>query len=242
MVNRKGNSMKPKFKKIITLAASATMMLTTLTPYMSLFAHAETTVPVSEQETTIISDETVPGESSSLPIELVTIDSSEVLPGIEGNVTEPVTEEETIPELPAAPSETKPEKTEKKDKYKIILSLYSADTNTTFKSKEVTLTIKVNGKKQKIEFTKENNYFVTTELPVGEYEILKVKTNSRYIKMNLNASKIIVGEQDYQSMSLEAVEKEWPFLLKLLASNWFYIVAIIGLFIALDRYNKKKAG
>lgn len=119
----------------------------------------------------------------------------------------------------------------------IILSLYNV-----LHSKEITVTVKNGEFEEKIEFTRKNDYFVTVKLPVGNYEIVKIKSNDKLIKVDFDVKKFSVGTSEMQNASFEVSEKEPNIFIRLLANNWFFIVALIALFIALHCYNKKKLG
>lgn len=139
-----------------------------------------------------------------------------------------------IPTEPPAASITQ----QKKDKYQATFSLYNIK-----KADEVIVTLKniENSKnKIKLEFTEDNNFFVVIELPVGTYEIEKIKTNSKYIKVEFDIEEVNIKENDLQNFTIDCSETESGFIVQFLGRNWFFLLALGALLIAYKRVTEGK--
>ena len=207
--------------------------------------------PVTQEPEIVVIPGSKPAEETTSKAEETNTQPSNV-PATEP-VTEPSTEGVTEPPLEietlTVPNITVPQtQAEKKDKYTILLSLIDTNPKEKLLSKEITITIRKgeDGEKQKLVFTKKNYYSITTELAPGTYDIIKVKSNDKYVTPNLlnpdgsAITQITVIENDAQNNSIQVDEVEMNFWLQMVARNWLYAVIAIVLAILLRFYKQKR--
>lgn len=154
---------------------------------------------------------------------------------------------EPVPDLTDIPTETLPETTAKeattkivpqKEKYKIMFSLFGVKNLKKITVKVVSAESK---KEYELVFSKNDDFFLTTELPVGEYRIKEIKTDDKFIKASFDMDGFSVKENDMQSYSINVTQTETNAFLKLLYRNWLYLVMLAALLIVFFRIRKKNA-
>lgn len=154
---------------------------------------------------------------------------------------------EPIPALTDIPTETLPETTAKeattkivpqKEKYKIMFSLFGVKN---LKKITVKVVSAESEKEYELVFSKNDDFFLTTELPVGEYRIKEIKTDDKFIKASFDMDGFSVKENDMQSYSINVTQTETNAFLKLLYRNWLYLVMLVALLIIFFRIRKKNA-
>lgn len=154
---------------------------------------------------------------------------------------------EPVPDLTDIPTETLPETTAKeattkivpqKEKYKIMFSLFGVKNLKKITVKVVSAESK---KEYELVFSKNDDFFLTTELPVGEYRIKEIKTDDKFIKASFDMDGFSVKENDMQSYSINVTQTETNTFLKLLYRNWLYLVMLAALLIVFFRIRKKNA-
>lgn len=154
---------------------------------------------------------------------------------------------EPIPALTAIPPETLPETTAKeattkivpqKEKYKIMFSLFGVKD---LKKITVKVVSTETEKEYELVFSKNDDFFLTTELPVGEYRIKEIKTDDKFIKVSFDIDGFSAKENDMQSYSINVTQTETNAFLKLLYRNWLYLVMLAALLIIFFRIRKKNA-
>ena len=153
---------------------------------------------------------------------------------------------EPVPDLTDIPTETLPETTAKeattivpqKEKYKIMFSLFGVKN---LKKITVKVVSAESEKEYELVFSKNDDFFLTTELPVGEYRIKEIKTDDKFIKASFDMDGFSVKENDMQSYSINVTQTETNAFLKLLYRNWLYLVMLAALLIIFFRIRKKNA-
>lgn len=154
---------------------------------------------------------------------------------------------EPVPDLTDIPPETLPETTAKeattkivpqKEKYKIMFSLFGVKD---LKKITVKVVSAESEKEYELVFSKNDDFFLTTELPVGEYRIKEIKTDDKFVKASFDMDGFSVKENDMQSYSINVTQTETNAFLKLLYRNWLYLVMLAALLIVFFRIRKKNA-
>lgn len=166
---------------------------------------------------------------------------------IEQSETESENFVEPVPDLTDIPTETLPETTAKeattkivpqKEKYKIMFSLFGVKD---LKKITVKVISTETEKEYELVFSKNDDFFLTTELPVGEYRIKEIKTDDKFVKASFDMDGFSVKENDMQSYSINVTQTETNAFLKLLYRNWLYLVMLAALLIVFFRIRKKNA-
>ena len=144
-------------------------------------------------------------------------------------VTEPLTENiiptEEITEPVVDETTESTAKPELKSEYKITFSIFDLTTNA-----DVTVYAKCGDKKYELVFTKENNYVLTEELPLGTYEIT----------IDLGIDSFVVGADDLQNYSVNAKEEKHEFM-RLVSRNWIFVLLLLILGVAYFRIQRQKS-
>lgn len=155
------------------------------------------------------------------------------------NFVEPVSEPidvpvETLPETTTEENTTK--SVPQKEKYKIMFSLFGVKNLKKITVKVVSAESK---KEYELVFPKNDDFFLTTELPVGEYRIKEIKTDDKFIKVSFDINGFSVKENDMQSYSINVTQTETNTFLKFLYRNWLYLVMLAVLLIVFFRIRKR---
>lgn len=184
---------------------------------------------------------TIPAFAEEITSEISQTENTERTETESDNFVEPV------PDLTDIPTETLPETTAKeettkivpqKEKYKIMFSLFGVKNLKKITVKVVSAESK---KEYELVFSKNDDFFLTTELPVGEYRIKEIKTDDKFIKASFDMDGFSVKENDMQSYSINVTQTETNAFLKLLYRNWLYLVMLAALLIVFFRIRKKNA-
>lgn len=155
------------------------------------------------------------------------------------NFVEPVSEPidvpvETLPETTTEENTTK--SVPQKEKYKIMFSLFGVKN---LKKITVKVVSAESEKEYELVFSKNDDFFLTTELPVGEYRIKEIKTDDKFIKVSFDINGFSVKENDMQSYSINVTQTETNTFLKFLYRNWLYLVMLAVLLIVFFRIRKR---
>ena len=141
---------------------------------------------------------------------------------------------ETLPETTTEENTTK--SVPQKEKYKIMFSLFGVKN---LKKITVKVVSAESEKEYELVFSKNDDFFLTTELPVGEYRIKEIKTDDKFIKVSFDINGFSVKENDMQSYSINVTQTETNTFLKLLYRNWLYLVMLAVLLIVFFRIRKR---
>lgn len=204
-----------KFQKYIKMFVSMILVILSFCIPVMSFAE-ETTTEAPQQITEQISEETTD-----------TVFETPVEPSVDIPV-------ETVP---ATVPSTAQNQNPIKEKYKIMFLVYGVEHVGKI---SVTVVSEETKEEYKLLLTQVEDYVTSTELPVGNYKIEKIKTDDKFKKVSFDISEFSVKQNDMQSYSINATQTEINFFLKLLYRNWAYIVILAVLLIVLYRINKKK--
>lgn len=183
----------------------------------------------------------IPAFAEEITSEISQTENTERLETEFENFVEPVSEPidvpvETLPETTTEENTTK--SVPQKEKYKIMFSLFGVKNLKKITVKVVSAESK---KEYELVFSKNDDFFLTTELPVGEYRIKEIKTDDKFIKVSFDINGFSVKENDMQSYSINVTQTETNTFLKLLYRNWLYLVMLAVLLIVFFRIRKRNA-
>lgn len=180
---------------------------------------------------------TIPAFAEEITSEISQTENTERSETESDNFVEPIPALTDIP-----PETTAKEATTKivpqKEKYKIMFSLFGVKD---LKKITVKVVSTETEKEYELVFSKNDDFFLTTELPVGEYRIKEIKTDDKFIKASFDMDGFSVKENDMQSYSINVTQTETNTFLKLLYRNWLYLVMLAALLIVFFRIRKKNA-
>lgn len=183
----------------------------------------------------------IPAFAEEITSEISQTENTERLETEFENFVEPVSEPidvpvETLPETTTEENTTK--SVPQKEKYKIMFSLFGVKN---LKKITVKVVSAESEKEYELVFSKNDDFFLTTELPVGEYRIKEIKTDDKFIKVSFDINGFSVKENDMQSYSINVTQTETNTFLKLLYRNWLYLVMLAVLLIVFFRIRKRNA-
>ena len=181
----------------------------------------------------------IPAFAEEITSEISQTENTERLETEFENFVEPVSEPidvpvETLPETTTEENTTK--SVPQKEKYKIMFSLFGVKN---LKKITVKVVSAESEKEYELVFSKNDDFFLTTELPVGEYRIKEIKTDDKFIKVSFDINGFSVKENDMQSYSINVTQTETNTFLKLLYRNWLYLVMLAVLLIVFFRIRKR---
>lgn len=181
----------------------------------------------------------IPAFAEEITSEISQTENTERLETEFENFVEPVSEPidvpvETLPETTTEENTTK--SVPQKEKYKIMFSLFGVKN---LKKITVKVISAESEKEYELVFSKNDDFFLTTELPVGEYRIKEIKTDDKFIKVSFDINGFSVKENDMQSYSINVTQTETNTFLKLLYRNWLYLVMLAVLLIVFFRIRKR---
>lgn len=181
----------------------------------------------------------IPAFAEEITSEISQTENTERLETEFENFVEPVSEPidvpvETLPETTTEENTTK--SVPQKEKYKIMFSLFGVKN---LKKITVKVVSAESEKEYELVFSKNDDFFLTTELPVGEYRIKEIKTDDKFIKVSFDINGFSVKENDMQSYSINVTQTETNNFLKLLYRNWLYLVMLAVLLIVFFRIRKR---
>lgn len=181
----------------------------------------------------------IPAFAEEITSEISQTENTERLETEFENFVEPVSEPidvpvETLPETTTEENTTK--SVPQKEKYKIMFSLFGVKNLKKITVKVVSAESK---KEYELVFSKNDDFFLTTELPVGKYRIKEIKTDDKFIKVSFDINGFSVKENDMQSYSINVTQTETNTFLKLLYRNWLYLAMLAVLLIVFFRIRKR---